>query len=277
MNLFKYLHTREWIYLVLSIILIVGQVWLDLKLPNYMADITYLVQTGVDNTTDIWIAGLKMLACALGSAGMAVIVGYFCAQIAGIMAQRIRSDVFNRVEDFSVDEIKKFSVASLITRSTNDITQIQTTVAMGLQVLIKAPIMAIWAIVTILGKSWEWSVATAIAVIVLMTMIAFIVIFALPKFKKMQSLTDNLNRVTRENLTGLRIVRAYNAETFEGQKFEKANNELTYTNLVVNRLMAILFPGMTFMVSGLALSIYWIGAYLINAVTGVTRFTLLVI
>jgi len=274
MNLFKYLHTREWIYLVLSIILIVGQVWLDLKLPNYMADITVLVQTGVDSTKDIWIAGLKMLACALGSAGMAVIVGYFCAQIAGKISQRIRSEVFNRVEAFSVDEIKKFSVASLITRSTNDITQIQNTVAMGLQVLIKAPIMAIWAIVTILGKSWEWSVATAIAVIVLMTLISFIVIFALPRFKKMQTLTDNLNRVTRENLTGLRIVRAYNAENFESQKFEKANEDLTHTNLVVNRLMAILFPGMTFMVSGLALSIYWIGAYLINAVVGVARFTL---
>lgn len=274
MNFLKYLKTREWIFTAIIIVLIVGQVWLDLKLPNYMTKITQLVEMGVDNTTDIWIAGGKMLACALGSAVMAVIVGYCCAKLAATVAQRMRADVFDKVQSFGMNEIKKFSVPSLITRSTNDITQIQLTVAMGLQVIVKAPVMAIWAIVTILGKSWEWSLATAVAVIVLMLLIAFIVIFALPRFRKIQTLTDNVNRVTRENLTGLRVVRAYNAEAFESKKFEKANQELTGTNLVVNRLMAILSPGMQLMVSGLSLAIYWIGAYLIDAVDVANRLVL---
>ena len=274
MNFLKYLKTREWIFTAIIIVLIVGQVWLDLKLPNYMTKITQLVEMGVDNTTDIWIAGGKMLACALGSAVMAVIVGYCCAKLAATVAQRMRADVFDKVQSFGMNEIKKFSVPSLITRSTNDITQIQLTVAMGLQVIVKAPVMAIWAIVTILGKSWEWSLATAVAVIVLMLLIAFIVIFALPRFRKIQTLTDNVNRVTRENLTGLRVVRAYNAEAFESKKFEKANQELTGTNLVVNRLMAILSPGMQLMVSGLSLAIYWIGAYLINAADVANRLVL---
>ena len=274
MNFLQYFKTREWIFTAMIIVLIVGQVWLDLKLPNYMTEITQLVEMGVDNTTDIWIAGGKMLACALGSAVMAVIVGYCCAKLAATVAQRMRADVFDKVQSFGMNEIKKFSVPSLITRSTNDITQIQLTVAMGLQVIVKAPVMAIWAIVTILGKSWEWSLATAVAVIVLMLLIAFIVIFALPRFRKIQTLTDNVNRVTRENLTGLRVVRAYNAEAFESKKFEKANQELTGTNLVVNRLMAILSPGMQLMVSGLSLAIYWIGAYLINAADVANRLVL---
>ncbi len=274
MNFLQYFKTREWIFTAMIIVLIVGQVWLDLKLPNYMTKITQLVEMGVDNTTDIWIAGGKMLACALGSAVMAVIVGYCCAKLAATVAQRMRADVFDKVQSFGMNEIKKFSVPSLITRSTNDITQIQLTVAMGLQVIVKAPVMAIWAIVTILGKSWEWSLATAVAVIVLMLLIAFIVIFALPRFRKIQTLTDNVNRVTRENLTGLRVVRAYNAEAFESKKFEKANQELTGTNLVVNRLMAILSPGMQLMVSGLSLAIYWIGAYLINAADVANRLVL---
>ncbi len=249
--------------IIASIVFIVGQVWLDLKLPDYMAKITTLVQIEGSKTSEIWTAGGKMLFCALGSMILAVIVGYFAAKVATSLSKELRKGVFNKTLSFSMEEINGFSIASLITRSTNDITQIQQTVAMGLQVMIKAPILATWAILKIMGKSWEWSAATGVAVIVLLILIGNLIIFVLPKFKVVQKLTDNLNRVTREGLTGIRVVHAYNAQGYQEEKFEQVNNDLTDTNLFVNRLMALMQPGMGLIMSGLTLSIYWIGAHLI--------------
>lgn len=271
LKIFKYLKTKEWTLIVASIVFIVGQVYLDLKLPDYMAKITTLVQTEGSKTSEIWTAGGKMLLCALGSMILAVIVGYFAARVATSLSKELRKGVFDKTLSFSMEEINRFSIASLITRSTNDITQIQQTVAMGLQVMIKAPILAIWAILKITGKSWEWSVATGVAVIVLLIMIGNLIIFVLPKFKIVQKLTDNLNRVTREGLTGIRVVHAYNAQQYQGEKFEKVNKNLTDTNLFVNRLMALMQPGMGLIMSGLTLAIYWIGAYLISNAGGMDR------
>ena len=271
LKIFKYLKPKEWTLIVVSIVFIVGQVWLDLKLPDYMAKITTLVQTEGSKTSEIWTAGGKMLLCALGSMILAIIVGYFAARVATSLSKELRKGVFNKTLSFSMEEINGFSIASLITRSTNDITQIQQTVAMGLQVMIKAPILATWAILKIMGKSWEWSAATGVAVIVLLILIGNLIIFVLPKFKVVQKLTDNLNRVTREGLTGIRVVHAYNAQGYQEEKFEKVNNSLTDTNLFVNRLMALMQPGMGLIMSGLTLAIYWIGAHLINNAAGMDR------
>ncbi|PQQ47023.1 ABC transporter ATP-binding protein [Bacillus thuringiensis] len=271
LKIFKYLKQKEWILIVASIVFITGQVWLDLKLPDFMSEITTLVQTKGSETSEIWLAGGKMLLCALGSMILSVIVGYFAARVATSLSKELRKGVFNKTLSFSMEEINGFSTASLITRSTNDITQIQQTVAMGLQVMIKAPILAVWAILKITGKSWEWSAATGVAVVALLVMIGSIIIFVLPKFKVVQKMTDNLNLVTREGLTGIRVVHAYNAQEYQEAKFEKANKDLTDTNLLVNRLMAIMQPGMSLIMSGLTLSIYWIGAHLIMNAGGMDR------
>lgn len=267
----KYLKKQEWLLMLASLVFIVTQVWLDLKMPDYMSEITRLVQTDGSKMSEIMTAGVYMLLCALGSLASAFIVGYFAAVIAAGLSMRLRGAVFEKTLSLSMEEIGGFSTASLITRSTNDITQIQLIVAMGLQALIKAPILAVWAIFKISGKSWQWTAATGGAVAGLILMLAVVIIFAIPKFKIIQRLTDNLNRVTRENLTGLRVVRAYNAEKFQGEKFEQANAELTNTNLFAGRVMALMMPGMSFIMSGLSLSIYWIGAYLINNASGVER------
>ncbi|WP_312433599.1 ABC transporter ATP-binding protein [Lacrimispora sp.] len=273
-RIFKYLKPKEWLMALFSLIFVMVQVWLDLKLPDYMSEITMLVQTPGSAMSDIWFAGGKMLLCTLGSLASAVIVGYFAARIAAAFSKRLRSLLFNTVESFSMEEINRFSTDSLITRSTNDITQIQTLITMGLMLIIKAPIMAVWAITKIAGKGFEWSLATGAAVAILVVMIGIIMIFVIPKFKKMQSLTDNMNRVTRENLTGLRVVRAYNAEDYQEKKFEEANEELTGTQLYTSRATAIMMPVMNMIMSGLSLSIYWIGAYLINAAQMTDKLTL---
>jgi ATP-binding cassette, subfamily B, multidrug efflux pump len=264
LKIFKYLKRNEWFLVLFSVVFIVVQVWLDLKLPDYMAEITTLIQTEGTGISELLLPGLYMILCAIGSMMAAVIVGYFAAKIAAGLSMRLRGMVFEKTLSFSMEEINGFSTSSLITRSTNDITQIQLVVAMGLQVIIKAPILAAWAIIKISGKGWEWTAATGVAVIALIVMLAVIVIFAMPKFKSIPRLTDNVNRVTREHLTGLRVIHAYNSEDYQEKKFEKANNELTNTNLFANRLMAMIFPGMTFIMSGLSVSIYWIGAFLIN-------------
>lgn len=256
----------EGILALLSVALISVQVWFDLKMPDYMAEITSLVRTEGSAMKDILKQGGMMMLCALGSLATAIIVGYFAAKIASAFSLRIRALVYNKVESFSMEEINRFSTSSLITRSTNDVTQVQMLVAMGLQVMIKAPILAVCAILKISNKSWQWTAATACAVFLMLILISILVIFALPKFKIIQGLTDNLNRVTRENLTGIRVVRAYNAENYQEEKFSKANKELTDTHLFTSKLMSIMGPGMTLMFSGLSLSIYWIGAYLINAI-----------
>lgn len=265
LKIFKYLKKKELIMVAASILFIVGQVWLDLKLPDYMSEITKLVTTEGSHISDVLTEGAKMLLCALGSVAMSVIVGFFAAKIAAGFSKRLRSMLFKKVSDFSMEEINGFSTSSLITRSTNDVTQVQMLIAMGLQVMIKGPILAVWAVCKILGKSWQWTAVTGGAVLVLFIIIGIALIFAFPKFKVIQTYTDNLNRVTRENLMGIRVVRAYNAEGYQQNKFEKANEDLTYTHLFTGRVMSIMSPGMQLIMSGLSLAIYWIGAHLINA------------
>lgn len=269
LKIFKYLKLEEWVLIGITIILIAFQVWLDLEVPDYMREITILVQQEGSNVADIWIAGGKMLACALISFFAAIMCGYISAKVGASLSARLRAGVYGKVESFSMQEINKFSTASLITRSTNDITQIQTIFTMGMLVFVKAPILAIWAICKIAGKSWQWTTATAVAVALLLVMVTIIILFAVPKFKIIQKLTDNLNGVTRENLTGVRVVRAYNAEKYQEAKFEKANQELTKTNLFTTRIMAIMSPGITFIMSGLSLAIYWLGAYIVENATSV--------
>ncbi|MCH7321559.1 ABC transporter ATP-binding protein/permease [Solibacillus sp. MA9] len=264
LKIFSYLQRKEWILIAISIVFIVVQVWLDLRLPDYMAEITMLIQTDGTSVNDLIAPGSYMVLCAIGSMIAAVIVGYFAAQVAAGLARRLRGQVFEKTLSFSMAEMNHFSTSSLITRSTNDITQVQMLVAMGLQVLIKAPILAIWAITKIANKNLEWTAATGVAVLVLILLISIVVIFAIPKFRIIQTLTDNLNRVTRENLTGIRVVRAYNAESYQLEKFDGANKELMDTNLYAMRLMALIFPTMGLIMSGLSLSIYWIGAFLIQ-------------
>lgn len=274
LKILKRLNKKEWLQVCISFVFIVAQVWLDLKLPDYMQKITMLVQTPDSQMKDIWIAGGWMLLCAIGSLVAAIIVGFFAARIGSSFSQRLRSLLFNKVDSFSMEEISRFSTSSLITRSTNDITQVQMLITMALQLIIKAPIMAVWAVTKIAGKGFEWSIATAVAVAVMIVMVLLLMVFAMPKFKKMQILTDNLTRVTRENLTGTRVVRAYNAEKYQEEKFEIANEELTYTNMFTSRAMAVMMPVMTMIMSGLPLAIYWIGAYLIDAAGGVDKLLL---
>ena len=261
----RQLNKKQWLSMLLIVGLVMLQVWLELEIPDYMSEITVLIQTEGKMISEILLAGGKMLVCAITSAICAIIVGYIVAKVSAGVSKKIRSELFNKVQSFSSNEIKNFSTASLITRSTNDITQIQMFIVMGLSALIKAPIMAIWAIVKISGKSYQWSIATAVAVIVLILSVITIISFVLPRFRKMQTLTDNINRITRENLTGLRVVRAYNAEEYQKNKFETANAELTNTNLTAHRAMSLLSPLMNAVMSGLPLAIYWIGAFLINS------------
>ncbi|WP_373471543.1 ABC transporter ATP-binding protein [Carnobacterium alterfunditum] len=262
----KYLKRKEWIMILFSILFIVTQVYLDLELPEYMSKITQLIQIPGSEMQDIFKNGGYMMLCAVGSLAASFITVFFVSKVAAGLSRTLRAEVFTKVEGFSMEEINRFSTASLITRSSNDVTQIQMAMSLGLQVLIKAPIMAVWAITKIVDKSWEWTLSTAGAVALLLVIIGIVVTFAIPKFKIIQSLTDDLNRVTRENLTGLRVIRAYNAEEFEEEKFAKANIKLTNTNLFITRIMSVMGPGMTLIMSGLSLSIYWIGAYLINDV-----------
>ena len=272
LKVLKTLKWREWLYAVAAVGFIVLQVWLDLTMPDYMSQITQLaVMSDAANMPEIWKNGGLMLACALGSAVSSVAVGFFAARIAASVSFRLRSRVFDKVEGFSMEEINKFSTASLITRTTNDIMQVQMLISMGLQVVIKAPILAVWAICKILTQNWQWSVVTAAAVVIMAVMMPLLLLVVFPKFRRVQKLTDNLNSVTRENLTGVRVVRAYNAEKYQEEKFEGANLELTKTQLFTSRAMAVLAPVMTMLMSGLTLAIYWIGAYLIDGLSSVAE------
>ena len=264
LKILKYLTKKDWSLVLFSFVFIIGQVYLDLKLPDYMSEITRLVQTPNSQMIDILKAGGYMLLCALGSLVAAFIVGFFVARIAANLSWTLRSNVYDKIEGFSLAEINKFSTASLITRSTNDITQVQNIVAMGLQLLIKAPITSVWAISKMLGKGSEWTVATGVAILALLVLISIIMVFAMPRFKKIQKLTDRINLVTRENLTGIRVVRAYNAEKYQSDKFEDVNTDVMKNNLFINRVMGIMQPGMMLVMNGLTLAIYWIGATLIN-------------
>lgn len=264
LKLLKYLTKQDWGLAVLALVFIVAQVWLDLTMPDYMSEITTLVQTQGSAMSDILIAGGKMLACALGSFAASIIAAVCAARIAANFAATLREKLFDQVQSFSMAEIGKFSTASLITRSTNDVMQVQILIVMGLQVLLKAPIMAVWAICKIAGKSWQWTMSTGVAVAVLLVIVLVCIIVALPKFRQLQKLTDDINRVTRENLTGLNVIRAYNAEDYQEAKFEGANQQLTKTQLFANRTMAFLMPGIQMVMSGLTLAVYWIGAYLVE-------------
>lgn len=263
-KLIKKFNKKETLLIFISTIFIVAQVFLDLKLPDYMSEITTYIQKGDTKIIHILEPGSMMLLCALGSLLSAFIVGYFGAVVAASFSKKIRSEVFRKVEAFSMSEIKKFSVSSLITRTTNDITQVQTLIAMGLQIIIKAPILAVWAILKIANKNYLWSSATAGAVILLLILISIIIIFVLPKFKIIQDLTDKINMISRENIMGIRVVKAYNAEDYQEKKFSNTNKKLTKTNLFVQRVMSIMNPGMSIIMSSLTLSIYFIGAFLIN-------------
>ena len=264
-RIMKYLSKAEIGQMLIALVSIVGQIWFDLELPDYMSDITTLVETPGSAMADIWVAGSKMLLVSLGSVCCAIITGYIAARVASSFGQRLRSLEFRKVESFGPAEMSKFSTASLITRSTNDITQIQMFITMGLQLIVKSPIMAVWAICKIAGEGFEWTVATAIAIVILLVAVVILMAMVMPKFKAMQRLTDNINLVARENLTGLRVVRAYNAEDYQESKFTKANKDLTDTQLFTNRTMAIMMPLMNTVMNGLMLAVYWIGAYLIEA------------
>ena len=263
-KLFRYLRKKDWLFVCISLCFIVFQVWIDLRLPDYMAEITRLIQTPDSALSSVVWAGMKMLACAILSMAAMFVVGYFVAQVAAGLSKRLREAVYGKVISFSMEEMGKFSTASLITRSTNDISQVQMVIAIGLQASVRAPIMAVWAITKIINKNLMWSAATGVAVAFLLVLIAVIFVLVVPGFQKMQTLTDNINRVARENLSGVRVVRAYNAEKYQEDKFEEANEELTSVNLFNQKIMALMSPVMTLISSGLTLSIYWIGVYLID-------------
>ena len=266
LRILKHLRWKEWLLVAACVVLIVGQVQLDLALPDYMSEITRLVQTEGSQMSDILLAGGKMLLCALGSMLLTVCTTFFTAQIASRCSARLRGEMYRKVVGFSNEEINRFSTASLITRTTNDISQLQMFFSFGMQSLIKAPIMAFIAVGKISTKSWEWSLLTGGVIAFVCVLLVFIMLYAVPRMKKMQTLTDNLNRITRENLTGLQVVRAYNAENYQEGKFAKANEEMTRNSQQANIAMSVMNPGMNLAMNGLTLGIYWIGAALISAI-----------
>lgn len=263
-KLLKKFTKKEWLLSFIALILIVTEVWLELKMPDYMSKITRLVQTEGSKMADVISNGAWMIACAFGSLVAAIIVGYIIANVASSFSMKLRKEVYNKVENLSMNEIKHFKTNSLITRTTNDITQVEMLVSMGLQLLLKAPITAAWAILKILNKSWQWSAATAVAVVILLSVIGTLTIIVMPRFKIVQKLIDKINGVTRENLTGIRVVRAFNAEKYQENKFEEVNNKLTNLQLFNQTMFATLEPVMYLVMNGLALSIYFIGASLIS-------------
>ena len=268
-KLLKHMKTKDWLFASFAIVFIVAQVWLDLKLPDYMNTITQIAQgKGAadkdEGLSEIWKNGGYMLACALASMICSIVTSFFVVNIAADFSARLRETLYRKVQRFSMAEINKFSTASLITRSTNDVQQVQMLITMGLQMMIKAPITAVWAICKIAGKQWQWSAAVGVAVVVLIGGIGIILSFVMDKFKKIQKLTDDLNQSTRENLTGIRVIRAYNAEGFQQEKFEKVNDTFTNTNFYIGKRMSILSPLMSLVLNGISLAIYWIGAIIIN-------------
>lgn len=273
-KLFKNLTKKDVITILISVVLIVFQVWLDLKLPDYMSEITRLVQTEGSTINDILVQGGYMLACAGGSLIAMIIVGYLTSSVSANFSRTLGKKVFEKVQGFSMEEIKLFSTSSLITRTTNDITNVQMLISMGTQLIIKAPITAVWAVFKILNKSWTWSMLTGLAVLILLVTIAVLVLTVLPKFKIVQKLIDNINALTRENLTGIRVVRAFNAEKYQEDKFEVGNHKLTSTQLFNQRMMSIMPPIMYLIMNLLTLGIYFLGASLISDAGMASKLTL---
>lgn len=264
LRIFKNFRKREVVLALFSVVFVVAQVWLELKLPDYMREITSLITTQDSAMHDILIAGGKMLLCAFGSLLVTILVAVCASRIASNFSAIVRGKLFDKVQSFSMEEIGRFSTASLITRSTNDVTQVQMLIVMGLSIMLRAPIMAVMAILKIVDKSWQWTLSTGVAVVVLLIVVIICVSLCMPKFKRLQSLTDDINQVTRENLTGLNVVRAYNAEAYQEEKFEKVNKDLTDTHWFTSKTMAFMMPTIMMIMNGLSLAIYWIGAVLIN-------------
>lgn len=273
-QLIKRTNTKERLLVLTSVLFIVGQVWMDLKVPDYMSQITTLLQTPNTAISEILKPGSWMILLSLMSFVFSSIVGLFAAKLAASLTCRLRQEMFGQVMDYSTYEIQQFSIPSLTTRTTNDLTQIQQVVAMGLQLMIKGPITAVWAVLKIAGKNWQWTTTTGVAVLILLIMLSVVLTLVQPRFAKVQQLTDKVNSITRENLTGLRVVRAYNAEDYQEEKFEKANQDLTATNLFAGRVMALLSPGMSLISGGLTLAVYWIGAYMIQQAQGGLKLSL---
>lgn len=264
LRIFKNFRKQEVVLALFSVVFVVAQVWLELKLPDYMREITSLITTQDSAMHDILIAGGKMLLCAFGSLLVTILVAVCASRIASNFSAIVRGKLFDKVQSFSMEEIGRFSTASLITRSTNDVTQVQMLIVMGLSIMLRAPIMAVMAILKIVDKSWQWTLSTGVAVVVLLVVVIICVSLCMPKFKRLQSLTDDINQVTRENLTGLNVVRAYNAEAYQEEKFEKVNEDLTDTHWFTSKTMAFMMPTIMMIMNGLSLAIYWIGAVLIN-------------
>lgn len=266
LKLFRYLSAKEWLFCLFSLVFVFVQVVLDLMIPDYMSRITTLIETPGSAIGEVWSAGGMMLLCAFGSLVSSVAVCFFASRIAANFSKRLRKEMFYKVESFTLEEINSFSTASLITRSTNDVSQVQMMVVMSLQVVVKAPLMAVWAIMKISGKAWQWSLATGIAVVLLVAILSIAIVRTFPRFKRIQWLQDSLNQSARENLTGIRVVRAYNAEAYQEKKFENVNTELLENSLYANRTMTLLSPFMGLVMNCLNMSIYWIGAVLISSV-----------
>lgn len=273
-KLLKNIEKKEWLFAIFAFGFIFAQVWLELKMPDYMSEITKLVQTEGSQMADILKNGGYMLACAFGSLLFAVLTGYIIARISSIFSRNVRKKIFDKVESLSIHEIKSFSTSSLITRTTNDITQVEMLIGMGLQLLVKAPITAVWAITKILNKSWQWSAITAVAIVILLSVIAMLIVIVMPRFKIVQKLIDRINGVTRENLTGIRVVRAFNAEKYQEEKFEEVNTKLTNLQLFNQKKFAIMQPVMYMVMYCLTLAIYFVGAYLIEEALMVNKLTL---
>lgn len=273
-KLFKNLSTKDKIYVVICIVLIVFQVWLELKMPDYMSAITRLVQTEGSKMSDILEQGAYMLACAGGSLISAIIVGYFAALVASSFSATLRLKIFKKIQDFGIQEIKKFQTSSLITRTTNDVMQVEMLIGMGLQMMAKAPIMAVWAIMKILNKGLEWSILTAVCVAILLATVVTLMIIVMPRFQIVQKLIDKINGVTGENLSGIRVIRAFNAEKFQSDRFEEVNDKLTKTQMFNQRCFAVMMPIMNLVMHGLTLGIYIIGAILINKAGMLDKITL---
>ena len=269
LKLIKRLRRSDILMALLCSVLVLGQIYFDLELPDYMSDLTVLIETPGSTMSDILYTGLEMLGCTLASAALCVICGYLTAKVAAGFALTVREAVFNKIADFSQHEMMSFSVPSLINRTTNDITQVQMVIAMGLQLIIKAPIMAVWAVIKIIDKSWELSVITAGFIVALLMVMLIVICLVLPRFRRVQKLTDRINQVAHENLTGINVVHAYNAEDYQNSKFEESNSKLMRTQLFNQRTFAFLMPVVTLGMNSLALVIYWVGAALVNAVPAV--------
>ncbi len=273
-KLFKKLRGKDIMYIIICISLVACSVWLELKVPDYMSAITRLVQTEGSQMSDIIEQGVKMVSCAFCSLLCSIVVGYFAAIVSSHFSANLRKQIFEKVENMGLAEIKKFSTSSLITRTTNDVMQVEMLINLGLQAMVKAPIMAVWAILKILDKGFEWSILTACCVAILLLTVGVLMIIVLPRFSKVQKLIDRINEVTRENLTGIRVIRAFNAEKYQSEKFKSVNDELTKMQLFNQRCFAIMNPVMNMVMHGLTLGIYLIGAYLINAAGMLDKITL---